>query len=381
MRILFLSSVFGTSAGGGEVSTKLLFNHLNNSGYPTYILTTRKPEVISNGLISLNIVNVLPTKFFIPGSIITDYVLSSIIAKKIQLIKPDIIHAQDSFIVPAAVIANKKLNLPLFVTCRNNVSDHYVRVNTLRSGMLKIWFKKRNKKFLKNLRYIHGIISISEYIKRELLEIGLTNSRIEIIHNLSPQIISNQFSKKNDSTIVLFAPGRLVVEKGFDIIIKAMKLIIQEKPLVKLIVAGEGPELHRLEKLVEILKLKSSVFFTGWIPQENIRAFYINSDIVLLSSVYPEPFGRVSIEAMSFGKPLVASDIGGIPEAVIDGVNGFLVPPGNYSAMAKAVLTLIRDCLLREKMGKAGQEILRRDFNPGEILKKTINFYTKILNS
>ena len=133
--------------------------------------------------------------------------------------------------------------------------------------------------------------------------------------------------------------------------------------------------------MVTIFGLESSVFFTGWISQKKMRELYSISDVILLPSLYPEPFGRGSIEAMSFKKPVVASNIGGIPEAIFDGINGFLVPPGNPIALAEAVLTLIQDYGLREKMGKAGQDILRQEFNPEKILNKTINFYTKILDS
>jgi len=120
---------------------------------------------------------------------------------------------------------------------------------------------------------------------------------------------------------------------------------------------------------------------TGWVCHDEVMRFYANSDIVFLPSVYPDSFGRGSIEAISFGKPVVASDIGGISEAVVDGVNGFLVPAGDVDALAEAVLRLVRDRCLRERMGQAGREILEKQFNRKEIVRQTIKLYENVICS
>jgi glycosyltransferase involved in cell wall biosynthesis len=84
---------------------------------------------------------------------------------------------------------------------------------------------------------------------------------------------------------------------------------------------------------------------------------------------------------MSFGKPVVASNVGGISEAVFDGVNGFLVPAGDVDALAEAVLRLVKDRCLRERMGQAGREILGKRFSSEEIVRKTIKLYEEVIRA
>ena len=382
LKIVFLSSVFGSSAGGAEVATELLFNGLRNAGHLAYIVTTRKPMVDFDGLVTLDHLSVIPSKFLIPGTPITDNIIAPCITQKLQEIKPDIIHTNDSFILPATIMGNRKLHLPCVVTCHNSVLNHPGASERINERLISPLFRARDKAYLKCLKHVNAVISVSEYIRKELIFAGVESSKIHTIYNIPPNItVDKQIacSYKKKSTTILFAQGRIVQEKGFDIIIRAMKLIATKESSLKLIIAGDGPEMPTLKKLVVSLELESYVEFVGWVCQDELMKFYADSDIFLLPSVCPESFGRGSIEAMSFGKPVVASNIGGIPEAVVDGVSGFLVPPGDADAMAEAVLRLVRDSCLRQRMGQAGREILEKRFNCEEIVRKTVNLYEEVM--
>jgi glycosyltransferase involved in cell wall biosynthesis len=378
-----LSSLFGSPAGGAEVATELLFNGLRNSGHSAYIVTTRKPVVDFEGLVTLDHVSVIPTKVLFPGTSITDHILASYITKKLQEIKPDIIHTIDTAILPATIMANKKLCLPCVVTNHANVFDCPKKLTSMRERLNNFRVNARNKTYLMCLKNVDAVISVSDYIKKELIFAGVESSKIQTIYNIPSDKVINTvaISDEPKSAIMLFALGRMIKEKGFDVILKAMKLITEKECSIKLVIAGNGPEMPKLKKLVKALGLESFVLFTGWLSRNEVISFYAESDIVLLPSVFPDANPLVSFEAMSFGKPVVASNTGGIPEAVVDGVSGFLVPSGNADAVAEAVLRLVRDRCLRERMGQAGREILEKRFIREEIVRQTVKLYEEVIRA
>jgi glycosyltransferase involved in cell wall biosynthesis len=387
VKIIFLSTAFGVSAGGGERSTELLFDHLRAAGHSVYILTTRKTNSNSNDILTLKYMHLLPLKLLIPGTLITDRLLSFFIGRKIKELKPDILNVQDLYILHATKLANKKFCVPCIVTCRNNVSEYPSKPRSIHDQVIAYIFKVRNRKYLRALKDINAIISVSECIKKELVLSGINGSKIHTIYNIPRETSSRVNSEKGNiksetsklhAETILLTQGRLVKEKGFDVTLKALALLIQAGVKVKLIIVGDGPELFSLKKLTAVLGLRDFVVFTGWVSQQSILALYAKCDIVLLPSVYPEPFGRGSIEAMSFGKPVVASRIGGIPEAIIDGVNGILIPAGDSDSMAEAVLRLVRDTCLKERMGQAALKILEQRFSSEEAVSQVIKLYTEL---
>ena len=121
-------------------------------------------------------------------------------------------------------------------------------------------------------------------------------------------------------------------------------------------ISTREPELPKLKKLTNTLELQSCVTFPGWVSQEEIMQFYENSDVVLIPSIYPESFGRGSIETMSFGKPVVASNVWGIREAVVDGVNGFLVPPGMLMRWLRRFCGLLGIVVCGSVWGRQGEK-------------------------
>jgi len=387
IKVVFLSSIFGPLAGGGEISTKLLFNELRHAGHDVYIITTRKQSSF-DGCITLNHLDAIPLKLLVPGTPITDLILAKYINEKLREIKPDVIHIHDPFTLPASILANRKLRVPCVYTCRSAVLPHPTRSVTARGHAVNAMFEIRNRVGIRYLQNVDAVISISEFIKRELITVGVDSRKVQTIYNIPSNLIKNiqlkppsQIKKKPE--ITLFSAGRLDLDKGFDTVVKAMSIIHKKNPDIDilLIIAGNGPEMRNLKKAIITYQLESFVMLTGWVCHDEVMRFYANSDIVFLPSVYPDSFGRGSIEAISFGKPVVASDIGGISEAVVDGVNGFLVPAGDVDALAEAVLRLVKDRCLRERMGQAGREILGKRFSSEEIVRKTIKLYEEVIRA
>jgi glycosyltransferase involved in cell wall biosynthesis len=154
-----------------------------------------------------------------------------------------------------------------------------------------------------------------------------------------------------------------------------MKIISPKDSNIKLIIAGNGIELQHLKHLVATYKLEHSVSFTGKVSEIELIKLYKEADIVLLPSIFPDPAPLISMEAMYYGKPLIASNIGGIPESVNHGVNGFLVPPNDPKKTANAILELVNNPGLRYHMGKKGREEFEKKFSNDELISRTLKLY------
>lgn len=148
--------------------------------------------------------------------------------------------------------------------------------------------------------------------------------------------------------------GRLVPVKGLEFLIKAAKLVIQKFPDTFFILAGDGHLGQNLKKQASELGIEKNIIFLGW--RDDVARIISTYDIFVLPSLN-EGMGRVLVEAMALGKPIVASGIGGIPDLVTHGRNGFLVPPKNPEQLANYIQILLENKEQREKMGQAGKKI------------------------
>jgi glycosyltransferase involved in cell wall biosynthesis len=116
----------------------------------------------------------------------------------------------------------------------------------------------------------------------------------------------------------------------------------------------------------------------GWLSQEALPQLYEKADICVFPSVWPEPFGRVAVEAMAAGKPVIASRVGGLKDIVVDGKTGFLVKPGDADELAKKINILLDNPKLRDSMGKNGRERAERFYDWNTIIKK---YYLPLFNN
>ena len=150
-------------------------------------------------------------------------------------------------------------------------------------------------------------------------------------------------------------------------------------PAARFLVVGDGECRKNLESLAEKLGLRGKIIFTG--RRFDIPCIIAAMDVVVHSSISPEPFARVVIESMATGKPLVAMNEGGIPEVIEDGVSGILIPPKNSSLMAKAIIDLFNDKEKSRKIGFTARKNVEKKFSIEENVKKIEELYLKILNA
>jgi glycosyltransferase involved in cell wall biosynthesis len=202
-------------------------------------------------------------------------------------------------------------------------------------------------------RRVDAMVVDTRHMKERLVAEGFAADRIAVLP--TPIRIPEKVTWErppSSEPLVLFG-GRLTPHKGLRCLLEAMT--IGTVPY-RLVVAGDGYFASQLEALAERLKLGNRVEFLGWQSREALDELYTACDLVVVPSVWPEPFGMVGPEAMAHGRPVVAFDVGGISDWLEHGRTGFLVPPAQVKALAEQIDRLLSDPVLARAMGVAGRE-------------------------
>jgi len=216
------------------------------------------------------------------------------------------------------------------------------------------------------------IITVSKACKINLLKANINLSKIETIYNgidlkkfvshRDRQVVRAEIGVK-PGTAVIGMFGQPIPQKGHQYFIDACPLVLKEYQKCIFIIVGylfDSEYQKYLYRQVERLGLKPKIRFLGW--REDIPELMEAIDILVHPCIYAEPAGLVLMEAMTMGKPIVATATGGIPELVRDRVDGFLVPPKDAQSLAKAILRLLKCPQMARVMGKMGREKVERQF-------------------
>jgi glycosyltransferase involved in cell wall biosynthesis len=202
------------------------------------------------------------------------------------------------------------------------------------------------------------MIVATDFMRQELLRNHFDPRRIEI-HSPVPRtqdaVASSTFSDRNR----IVYSGQIIRGKGVDVLLESLAKITVP---FECVILGDGHHRSYCEHLSEKLGLADRVTFKGYLPSSDVAKFYADASVTVVSSVWPEPFGAVGLEAMRFGVPVVAFDAGGIREWLTDGENGFLVPRMDRAQFANRVEQLLRDKTLARRLGENGKRIAREKF-------------------
>jgi glycosyltransferase involved in cell wall biosynthesis len=164
--------------------------------------------------------------------------------------------------------------------------------------------------------------------------------------------------------------------KGHAFLIRAFRKIVEENSQARLVIVGEGYLMESLRALVSQLELSETVIFTGFL--EDVPQIIATFDVAVLPS-YFEGMGRVLLEAMAMEKPVVGTRVGGIPDLVEQGLNGYLVSPGNGKELASAILKILNDKDLALKMGQAGRKKMTDRFSAESMVRSIEEVYSELL--
>jgi glycosyltransferase involved in cell wall biosynthesis len=221
------------------------------------------------------------------------------------------------------------------------------------------------------------VLAICKEIREVAIEGGVDPSRIQVVYSgldlfsnvehVSGGLIRQRYGL-HSGHLIIGVVANLFPRKGYEYLLEALADVRKIIPNVHCVIVGKGDEGYRtqLMNLVHERDLHSVVTFAGFQP--NVLEYLADFDVVVLPSIL-EGFGIVLLESMAMGKPVIASRVGGIPEAVEDGVTGILVPPANSSKLADALVVLLENSALRQSMGEAGRKRVESFFS----LERTIN--------
>jgi glycogen(starch) synthase len=161
---------------------------------------------------------------------------------------------------------------------------------------------------------------------------------------------------------VLLCVGRVVDDKGFDLTVAAFALVLERVPGALLVIVGDGPARPALERQAASLGLSARVRFAGWVAPERVPALINEATVVVMSSRWQEAFGLVALQASQMARPIVATRVGGLPEVVLDGVTGLLVPPEDPEELARALTFLLEHPDEAARLGHTGRLRAKRAF-------------------
>lgn len=227
------------------------------------------------------------------------------------------------------------------------------------------------------------LIGVSEAVRTALLQSGIAPERVVTVHGAtpppSPVTLPAPLRQELDipeEAVLIGIVSRLAVEKGHRVLLEALAQVSEQAVCI---IAGSGPEEERLRSFATAQHLDARVRFLGW--RQDSEAIMRALDIVVQPSLWEEAWGLAIMEAMALGKPVVATQTGGIPELIAHGQAGLLVPKHDAAALADALNALIADPALRARMGQAGQERQRARFSLEALAANTEAVYADLLAS
>jgi len=227
------------------------------------------------------------------------------------------------------------------------------------------------------------IIAISRAVKINLIETGVPADMIKIIHNgidlsrfdLIEPTLRLELGLSNDTTIIGVV-ARIVGEKGYEYILKAMPKVLELHPSALLVIVGDGPLKAQMQELAGKLGIYENTIFLGY--RRDVEKLVADFDLFVLPSIN-EGLGLSLLEAMALGKPVIATEVGGIPEVIKNGKNGLLIPPGDEKALAMAILKILSSKDFSRKLGQVAKETVYEKFSAISMAQKTVELYDDIL--
>ncbi len=289
-----------------------------------------------------------------------------------------LVHAHDWLVAYAARAVKHAYKVPLVATIHaTEYGRNYGLHNDLQRHISDVeWW----------LNYeAWRVICCSFYMKGEVQHVFQTpGDKIKVIPNgvnaenfkVRRHKINRDLYAAPDERIVFYV-GRLVREKGVQVLLDSVPKILTRSTQTKFVIAGKGPHEGALRHQVNNMGIADRVYFTGYIDDDTRNSLYSWASVAVFPSLY-EPFGIVALEAMAARVPVVVSDTGGLGEIVRHGIDGLKVYQGSSSSLADMVLWLLNDSELAEKLKTQAYRRVVEDFNWREIARQTVEVYRDV---
>lgn len=330
-------------------------------------------EVHVLSLLNRGVSHELPKSFRILGTVAEQTTMVSkvcFLGKVLRLTRKDydLVVCNHISTAQAALVTHELYGKPFWIVCHG----------------WEVWGRLTRIKRLA-LRKAELLLPVSRFTASHLAdEKAIQSTKIQILHNaIGDDFVDLLVSENNHRILraignkgdakILLSVGNLsqgLEYKGFDLVIRALPRILREFPQVRYVIVGTGPGRDTLQSLAEQLGVAEQVIFTGELSDVELASCYRVCDVFVLPSGASDPkggwhgegFGRVYVEASLAGKPVVASLVGGAPEAVLDGKTGLLVNPGSPEEVAEAVTALLKQPDFAQRLGLEGRKWALENF-------------------
>jgi glycosyltransferase involved in cell wall biosynthesis len=289
-----------------------------------------------------------------------------------------VVHTHDFYTNIFGMVAAALARVPVRVASRRE------------TGGMRTATQKRLELFA--YRFSHAVVANAGAVRAQLIKEGVRASKIEVVHNgpdlerAKPQSNFNRdavlasFNLPRDGNrqfVTIVANMRHTV-KDQQTFLRAARRVRSQVPTAAFVLAGEGELMDSHHALAEQLGLREDTFFLG--RCERVPELLAVSDVCVLSS-RAEGFANAILEYMATARPVVATDVGGAREVVVEGETGYLVAPGDDEAMAKRIISLLREPERARAMGERGRRIIEENFSCAAQLERTEELYDRLLAS
>ena len=414
MRVLFLTNFYQVHGSGGEEqSCQQVVEGLKQRGHTTLVLTSMhgsnnlpvEADGISRSLyLEMDLVPLRHSIIFFTNRKARENHNLQVFERVVQQFDPDIIFIWGMWNLPYSLPALAEARYPHKVVYRFATywptlpSQHEFYWRTPGRN----WYSRLPKQVLAHvalamltrespkvpLTFRHAMC-VSAATRNLLVEAGVPISQARIIHTgLDVRHDLNGSEQHSphpeDRSLNLLYAGRIYPEKGIETVIEAMIRLVngQGKRDIRLSVAGSGSveyENH-LRQLVNQAGLSDNVFFLGWVPPAEMPELLGKHDVLVLPSIWPEPFSRAVLEGMSSGLVVIATRIGGTPEIIVDGKNGLLFTPKDPEDLAKKIAHLLDDPESRKQMMHAGRQTILERFTMTKMMDEIESYLQEVVS-
>jgi glycosyltransferase involved in cell wall biosynthesis len=367
MKILHLTKKYPNALGGDAVVVYNLEKQQEKVGHKVFILTSNCPEIVEKeNVFKFGLRDTASNQDKITfRRIISLFILLFWGFKYIKKLKPDVIHSHSADLGFFISFSARLYRIPVVNTC------HGVTFPDKQYGFMKRFAEK----FFLEYGGFKKIITVDKSSLKFFKEAEINNVTY-IPNGVDIERFDRQgVEKKNDQKIRFLFVGRLESEKGLKYLFHAVKLLQGRTKNFDVLLVGDGAQRKRLEILAQSLDIEEYVQFKGKVNMNSVTDIYRNSDVFVLPSIH-EGFGIVNLEAMASGLPIIATNVGGVPEIIKDGENGLLVEPKDSKALAKLGETgrkLVEEKYSWARVGIDIQRVYEDQTNIGKIIKNKPN--------
>jgi len=383
MNVLLLTQFFSETRGGGEYVFKVLADLLVRNNHKVWVIANKIAGEEYEDKENLKIIFVKPTLLHDLASLprLSDNFRYCINATRAALgiikdEKIDLIHSNNF----APALAGSILS---YITSRPHILTIHDVFSLCGRNYWKSWGKQSSasrvgvllgpffEKLILRLKH-ECIHTVSESTRDDLVLFG-AKKPIHVIHNT---ISRHEDIDSIVNPLQFVHVGRLVFYKNLEVAIKAIKIVKETEPNVKLVIAGNGPHKKYLENMVESMGLQSNVQFRGYVSDSEKKSLLASSNAMIFPSLC-EGFGLVILEAFSFGRPVLVSNIKPMSD-IVSRKNGYLLDPYDEKSWAESMLKIIKKPSDASMMGRDGKKVLVESYNQESMYRKIMDMYTKV---